>query len=680
MKFSFNWIQSFFNKKLPEPKKLADLITLYAFEVEKIEKFDRDFILDINVLPNRGPDCFSHLGIVRELAAILNLKIVEQKPKLIEDKENKAQDFIKITVSEKSACQRYTARVILDVKVQPSPDFIQERLKTCGLRPINNIVDISNYVMLETGQPLHAFDLEKISDRKIIVRKSKGREKIITLDEEKYDLDKDILIIADSKSPLAIAGIKGGKKAEIEQKTKKVVIEAANFNQKIIRQASKKIDLKTDASWRFEHGLDPNLTTEAADLAAALIQEFAGGKICQGFVDFYPKKVLPKKIILDLAFVEKLIGLNIPQVKIKNILNKLQFGVKERGVGKLEIKVPTFRLDVSFPEDLVEEIVRIYGYQKVPARLPMATLIPPEKNLDIIWEYRTKNILKEAGFSEVLNYSFLSKEDIDNFGLSQPKLGILEIENPTSADFQYLRPSLITNLLKDVKKNQKNFKEIKIFELGKIYKYQNSKTVEKRRLTGLATGDHFYYLKGIIDLLLNSLGISNIWYKECKPTPEESKISIWNKKKCAEIKIDQEEIGFLGELSAKILDNLKIEQKVVMFDIDFEKLIKLTNEEQEYQIISTFPAATRDIAVLVPKFTKVEEVLNKIEIAGGEIIRDIDLFDIYEGEALPEGKKNLAFHIIYQAKDKTLSSKEIEEIQNKIIENLEKEPDWQVRK
>jgi len=677
MVFSYNWQQSFFEKKLPKPEKLAELLTMHFAEVEEVRKEGKDFVLDIDVRPNRASDCFSHLGIAREISAITNLTFSTGvgKLRLVEDKTLKAKDFVSVEVKNREACPRYTARVVTSVKVGPSPRWIRERLKVCGLRPISNIVDIANYVMLDTGQPLHAFDGEKLEGQKIIVRFAKEGEKIFTLDEEKYDLDKNILVIADAKSPVAIAGIKGGKLPEIDEKTKIVVLESANFNPQVIRRGSKRIDLKTDASWRFEHGIDPNLTEFAINRAAYLIQEIAGGRVTQGLVDIYPKEVLPTRIKLDLNYVKSLLGIEISKKEIINILKRLKFKVVDVGHLQLFVEVPTFRLDTNLSEDLIEEIGRIYGYQKIPAIFPLATLVPPKRNLDIFWEDLTKDILKEAGFTEVYNYSFISEKDAEIFKYKNEE--VIEVENPTSTDFQCLRPSLIPNLLKNIEKNQKNFAEIKIFELGKIFQSPQS---EQKLLTAFLTGDKFYEAKGVIDLLLNQLGISNVWYDEYSTKQEESKISWWHPKKCAEIKIDHERIGFLGEISTRILDEFKINSKIIYFDIFFEKLSKLASEEHEYRPISRYPSAVRDIAILVPREVRVEEVLNKIETAGGGLIRDIDLFDIYEGEELPAGKKNLAFHIIYQAEDRTLSSEEIDKIQSKIIKALEETPEWQVRK
>jgi phenylalanyl-tRNA synthetase beta chain len=664
MKFSFNWLQSFFNKKLPNPERLAEVLTLHSFEVEGIERLGKDFILDIDVLPNRT-DCYSHFGIAREISAILGSKLKEEKWQLKEDKNLKIENFASIKVI--SGCKRYSARLIFDVKVGESPDWVKERLESCGIKPINNVVDIANYVMLELGQPLHAFDFEKIEKRKIIVRFAKKGEKILTLDDEEYNLGKEILVIADSKKPIAIAGIKGGKETGISEKTKIILLESANFDPVAIRRGSIKLDLKTDASTRFSHGLDPNLTEIAANRAAYLISKICGGKVAKGILDYYPEKVLPKKIKLEIEKVESLLGIKIPKEKILKILKNLGFKINQ----KLIVEVPTFRRDVLIQEDLIEEIGRIYGYDRIENKFPVSALVPPKKNPEIFWENFVKDVLVSLGFTEVYNYSFLSKEDIENFGFEEEAI---EIENPASAFYQFLRPSLIPGLIKDVQKNQNEFKEIKIFEIGKIFK--NKK--EKKALAGLITGDRFFELKGIIDTLLKRMGISNFYFDFHEPSPEESKISIWQIKKSAEIKIDGEEVGFLGEISKKILEKYKIKDKIVAFDIDFEKLANLATEEHEYEPFSIYPAIVRDISVLVPKDVLVEDVMNVIEETAGKLIRDIDLFDIYE--ELEEDRKSLAFHIIFQLKDRAILPEEVENAFQKIVENLEKNPDWEVRK
>lgn len=686
MVFSYNWLQSFFAKKLPAPQKLAEILTLQFAEIEEVKKVGSDFTLDIDIRPNRAGDCFSHLGIAREIAVITNSKL--QIPAFVkasafgstksaygQTKSAGKQNFITVEVKDKEACLRYTALVMEGVKIGPSPQWLKERLAVCGLNPINNVVDVANYVMLETGQPLHAFDGEKIAGKKIIVRYAKKGEKINTLDGQKFNLNPDILVIADANDSMAIAGIKGGKIPEVNEKTKNIVLESANFDPKIIRKGSKALGLKTDASLRFEHGLDPNLTELAAARAAYLIQKVAGGKIARGSVDIYPQKVYPKRIKLDLNYVASLLGIKISLTAVKNILKNLGFRLIEVKTQSILVEVPTFRRDITIPEDLVEEIGRIYGYEKIVPVFPNASLIPAQKNENVFWEGMVKNVLKEVGLTEVYNYSFIGDDEAKNFHYQDKEL--IELENPTTQEQKYLRPSLIPNLLRDVQRNQKHFAQVKIFELGKVFSFHGG---EKRALTGLITGEEFYYLKGVVDELLQKVGISDIWYDDWQASPEKSPIVIWHPKKIAEIKVGNVEIGFLGEVSPRILGNLKIAGKVVVFDIDFDELQKLASEEHEYLPLAKFPAVVMDLAILVPLKTKVEQVLNEIETAGGSLVRDVDLFDIYEGDELPGGQKNLAFHIIYQSENRTLTSKEAEVVHQKIIKTLERNPEWQVRK
>ena len=683
MNFSYNWLKDYF-QKLPLPEKLADVLTMHSFEVESVEKVGSDYILDIDVLPNRAADCFSHEGLAREIAAVLKLKIKKQPVAKIRNQKIKTKDFISVKVEDKKSCLRYTAKVVDEVKVGPSPKWIQERLISCGLRPINNIVDIANYVMLETGQPLHAFDFEKIREKKLIVRYANPGEKITTLDDKKFVLGEDILTIADPERVLAIAGIKGGKAAEIDENTKTIILEAANFSYHIIRRGSKKLDLKTDASWRFENKIDPNLTEKAIERAAFLIQENAGGKVANDIVDFYPKKHVPREVKLSPDYVERLLGTKIPEREIKEILARLGFKVKKRKAKILSVVVPTFRLDIHLPEDLIEEIGRIYGYEKIPAKFPLVSMVPPENNLPLYWENLIKNLFKEAGFSEVYNYSFIGEKEAKILTLKKEE--IVEVENPVTDEQKYLRPSLIPNLLKNIRDDFRNSDEIKIFELENIFR--NNPIAEKRALAGamaskksLSGKNGFYAIKGSLDAIFNKIGISDIYYDSYRQTPEESRLAIWDEARSAEIKINGEEIGFLGVISPDIAEAFGISEEVAVFDLDFDKLSRLCSEEQqEYRPISMYPAAIRDLAVMVPVETKVEEILNILENIGGKLITDVDLFDIYEGDELPEGRKSLAFHLTYQAENKTLTSREIDEIQNKIIKALEETPEWEVRK
>ncbi|MBD3207903.1 MAG: phenylalanine--tRNA ligase subunit beta [Candidatus Nealsonbacteria bacterium] len=678
MLFSYNWIKSFFKDKIPSPKQMAEGLKMHAFEIDGVERKKGDYVIDIDILPNRGPDCFSHIGIAREVSAIFDLEFRKKEEEVKEGKD-KAKKSLELKVNDKEDCHRYTARVVKGLKVGPTSKDIREKLEILGLQSINNVVDLANYVMLETGQPLHAFDLDKVADQKIIVRRAKKGERIDTLDDKAYQLDKNVLVIADPEGPLAIAGIKGGEKAEITRDTKNIAIESANFNPQLIRTASQRIGLRTDASWRFEHGLDLNLTESAVDMVASLISSVAGGAISGGRVDFYPQKPPKRRVKLNLEYVNSLLGVEISPKRIKEILEKLYFEIIEESKEELLVGVPSFRLDVSIPEDLVEEVGRIHGYENIKPKFPIASLVPPLTNFSVFWKKRVQDILKESGFNEVYTSSFVNQNDVDVFGYQEEEL--IETDNPISAEYQYLRPSLILKLVKVLGENQKFFKNIRIFEVGKTFKKPSSRErKEKTALTGVVSGDVFYEVKGVMDLLLNEMGISDIWYDEYQPTPEDSKIDVWECKRCAEIKVGDDEIGFLGEINSQVLDSLGVEGRAVVFDFDFEMLEEEASEEHEYNPISSYPEAVRDVAVLVPNDIFVEDVLNRISEAGGELVRDVDLFDIYEGEELPEGKKNLAFHIIYQAEDRTLSSQEIDKLQNKIIKVLEEEPDWEVRK
>lgn len=671
MIFSFSLLQSFFYEKLPLPKELAKILTLRIFESEKGEEIENDTQLNVDVLPNR-PDCFSHLGLAREISAILKLKMKPLKFSRFREKRKKKSN-IRVRVIDKKGCKRYTGVEILNIEIFPSPTFIKEPLLTCGFSSINNIVDITNYVLLYLGQPLHAFDLDKIEGG-IIVRRAKKGEKIITLDEREFILDPEILVIADKKGPLAIAGIKGGKRAEVSEKTKNIFIESANFDPNLIKKATKKLNFETHSSFIFSQRVDPNLAEEGLNFCLSLISEIVGGEI-QKRIDFYFEKKLPKKILLPIESVESLSGTKVPEFEIKSILKSLGFKVKKEDRETFSAVVPTFRQDIFSKEDLIEEIVRIYGLERIPSILPKETLILPKRNENIFWEEKAKDILKESGFCEVQNYSFLSEEDKKFFKF----LNIIEIENPISKEFKFLRPSLLPSLLKNVKKNEKFFKEIKIFELGKIFLIGKKKEkIEKRNLAAILTGkEKFFELKGVISLLVESFGIADLWFDFFKPTPEGTK-DVWELEKSAEIKIGDKEIGFLGKIKEKVLKDLKIENEVFAFEIDFDEFQSLAIEENEFEEIPKYPAAIRDISLWVPMNVLSDEVAAKIFDAAPDFLKDVDLFDVYEKEE--EGRKSLAFHLIFQSSERTLSPEDLNLAMEKIYQELEKNFGFEVRR
>jgi phenylalanyl-tRNA synthetase beta chain len=489
-----------------------------------------------------------------------------------------------------------------------------------------------------------------------VVRKAKRGEEITTLDNREIKLNEDMLVIADSNEPLAIAGIKGGKKAEIDKKTKNIIVESANFEPVNIRLTSQKIGLKTGASIGFENEISPNLAPVAMERVTALIQEIAGGEIIAGKTDYYPKKIPSSCVSFKASDVSKLLGVNIPEKEITSILKRLGFEIKKTkgtfiAIGPLE------RLDLAIKEDVIEEIARIYGYERIPAKVPEGSLIPARRNNDYFYENIIRNILVGAGFSEVYNYSFA-------------KIGRVEIENPIAIDKKYLRINLLDGLKDNAARNLKYFDEIRIFEMGKIFKKSLKGAVEeKNTLAGVVNSRNpkeksgeFLEIKGILEMLFSKIGISDFWFDD---SPRTEAVKADRPLKLAEIKIGNAGIGFVDKNA---------------FEIDLEKLILVATEELEYRPVSKYPAVIRDVAVLVPLKTKVIEVLDVVENTAGKLLIDTDLFDIYEGEELGRGRKNFAFHLIFQSGEKTLSDREINALMEKIIKALEENSEWEVRR
>jgi phenylalanyl-tRNA synthetase beta chain len=634
---------------------------MHCFEVESIEKRGTDWIINIDVLPDRAGDCLSHLGIAKELSVLLNKKIIIPVIKIKENKE-KIKKYLSIKVENTKDCRRYTARVLKNIKVGPSPKWLQEKLSVCGMNSINNVVDATNYIMLETGQPLHAFDYEKIS-KEIIVRRAKKKEKILTLSEKEYILDENILLIADSKKPLALAGIKGGMGCEITEKTKTIVLESANFNPKLISQTARKLNLRTDASIRFEQNLDPNLTEVAIERVASLIQELSGAEVVSGVIDVYKNKLKPWKIKLDIENVNNIIGIEIPKKEIIKILTNLGFTVTFSGKNALTVKVPTSRQDVTIPENLIEEIGRIYGYDKVPAILPFFSE-PAQRNEDIFWQNKTKDIVKELGFTEVYNYSFIGNEEMAVFELKAE-----ELVNPVSSYYKYLRPTVIPQMAKIIKENSKFFKEIEIFELGKVFDSRK----ETMFLAGAVLGKNFDSVKGCFNVLFEKLGVDKVSFSSIE------KDDIWHKNKTSAIKVGGKIIGKLGSLSSNLVELLMIND-AIFFEINFDELQKYCSEKKEYKQISYHPPVLRDVSGTIYEDSEIEEVAEAIKNSSNELLKSVEVFDVYKGKGIPEDRKSVSFHLTYQSDEKTLDSKTIDSLIVELINKLKQTINWEERK
>jgi len=678
MLFSYNWLQSFFDKKLPDPKELARLIVGHSFEVESMEKSGKDTILDIAILSNR-PDCFSHIGIAREIAAILGYKLVLPKTKAVKSKTAvAAKSLVDVAVMDAVACPRYSAKVVTGVKVGPSPKWVQERLVACGLRAINNIVDATNYVMLETGQPLHAFDWDKLDPgktkaKKIIVRMAQDGESIDSLGDKKYELKPSMLLIADGSGPLAVAGIKGGKRAEISQDTTTVVLEAANFNSRSVRITSRNLGLATDASLRFAHGLDRGQILGVAERLADLVVQTAGGQVAVGAVDRNPNPAKPKKMALNMDKAECLLGAAIQTARAKKILESLGFSVRRGNKADLDVVVPTWRTDVGIAEDLIEEIGRIDGYDKVEASAASAVVLAPVKNYFYLWKTTIRDAMIAAGWSETRNYTFVSGKDCQDFGFSIPDL--LEIKNPVNADFSIMRPSLLINLAKNPAKNPG--REILCqFEIGKVFGV--NRRDEPTMFAGIALGQTFFEVKGALEFVLKRLGIAGFSFEPAKDGGAIVGGHLYDPGRTARLVSGKNRIGMVGWMSENIAAAIGM-KPLVIFELNVDVMAKMATRANDYRPISTHPLAIRDISVDVPLDTLSAGVSDVVAAADdSKLIKSFEIpADPY---VYPDKKtKNILFKFYLQSDSKTLDSKEIGDWQLKTIEAIEKNQLWRVK-
>lgn len=667
-----------------------------------------DSIIDFTILPDRAHDALSYWGLSQEISAVLGKKLkkgIYEKAKFdfTEDKKANIKNELSVEIRDKYLCRRYSARVVKNISVSESPVWIKKKLESAGIRPINNLVDISNLTMLEIGQPLHIFDLDKINplevrppsalggrtSKSIIVRRAKKNESIAALDGKEYQLSENILVIADAKNPLAIAGIMGGEQSGVTGKTKNIVIESANFEPANIRASSKNLGLASDSSYRFEREIDRNLAGLALNRATELLGQISGGQIAKGLIDIYPSKTRPGKVKLEISGVEKLLGMKIADKKIIEILANLGFLVRKGKKNSLEITVPTRRLDITGSIEIIREIARLYGYDNIKPVKPKVDLDLPRANFNVICQNKAKKILAARGFAEIYNYSFIGDKELENIGTTGEHY--LELANPLNPEHKYLRLSLIPSLLNNIAANSRVLaeEEIKIFEIGKVYYRDymgNNSCLMEKNVDAARSGigekfmlsavifdksgkNLFYKIKSEADLLLNLFKIKNISYvtdtEQCPHLP------VWHLGRYALISADQNIIGVAGEINPKVLGNFKISGRVGVFNLDFRKIAEISRgQKPAYKPIAKFPPVKRDLAIIAPKKVSWSEISNLVYENGGGLVNDVELFDVYEGKNMPVDKKNLAFHIIYQSQERTLKDEEIKNITNKIIEQL----------
>lgn len=624
-----------------------------------------DDVIEIKVLPDRAHDAMSHVGVAREISVLEGKKMDYDFDGLKLPKTD--SKMLKVEIKDKDLCPRYIGAIMTGVEIKESPDWMKERLRACGMNAINNVVDATNYIMLELGQPLHAFDKDKMESDTILVRCATEGEEINLLDKGVQKLSTSNLLITDGKRPAALAGIKGARIAEIDNSTKNIVLEAANFNATNIRKTRTKLGIKTESSDRFEKDIDPNLAEKAMVRLIEVIEHTAGGKL-EEIVDVYPDPVKPWKVKLNLDYVNSLLGEIIPAKDVKKILTLLDF--KVNGSGKnISVEVPTFRVDVRTQEDLIEEIGRIWGYEKIKNQSIISTASPAKINEQIFFERKIQDVLTGMGYDEVYNYSFYSKADAEKCRLKNAKH--FELANPMNPDQELVRVSLIPNILKNIKENLKHFGEFGIFEEAKVY------SPEEKRILALArvleqdrAAQTFFELKGAAESMLDNLKIQKYSFEEA------SLGSFWHKTRSAEIRLDGKIIGCIGEIDPQVLSNYRIKNRVAVAEFDLEVLQKLSDKTIVYEPLNKFPSVFRDISMIDKSGVKAAEIVSSIKKTGGNFIQNVELFDVYK----KENETSLAYHIEFNAGSRTLEGKEVDEIMQKIISELEKNLKVEIRK
>lgn len=649
-----------------------------------------DAVLEIEVYPNR-PDHLSVYGIAREVAAIAGTELRPPQTE-IDEVEERVESAAKVEVHDPDLCPRYVARVIRGVKIGPSPAWLQQRLRAAGMRPINNVVDVTNYVMLELGQPLHAFDYHRVAGHKIVVRRARPGERITTLDDQVRELDPDILLICDAERPVAIAGVMGGEDSEVRPDTTDILLESANFNPVSIRKTSKKLGLRTEASYRFERDVDPHLAELAADRAARLIQELAGGEVLRGRVDVAAELPPPREITLRVKRVCAMLGAQVSPAEIKRILRGLGFDVElEKDATVMTVRVPTFRRDIEGEADLIEEVARIYGYDEIEPTLPTGAGVQGGLSWPLPAVEKVQSLLASLGLYEAISYSFISPKVFDRLRLSadHPWRKAIQLANPLTEEHSVMRTSLLPGLMDAVALNvRRRVADVRLFEVGKVYVAETlpleSLPAEKWTLGiamagGAATNVwgapsrpvDFYDLKGVVEALLEALRLEGEFVPGEHPALHPGRTAL--------LTVSGKEVGYLGELHPKVADNWDLRARTYVAEIDLETLFALESREVVYTALPRYPAVDRDLALLVPKHVAAVSVVEVIRREGGPYLRDVALFDVYEGKQVPEGYRSLAYTMVYRADDRTLTDEEINEAQARIEAALARELGVSVR-
>ncbi len=628
-----------------------------------------DVVFEYEVTSNRV-DCFSVLGIAREAAATFKKPF---HPPVVTPTGNDedVNDYIKVTVKDSGLCPRYCARVVKNIKIGPSPEWMQRRLASVGIRPINNLVDITNYVMEEYGQPMHAYDLEMIEGAEIIVRTASKGEKFITLDGQERELDETVLMICDGKKPVGIAGIMGGENSMITDNVKTMLFEAANFDGTNIRKSSKKIGLRTDASGKFEKGLDPNNAQAAIDRACQLVEEMGAGEVVGGMADVYEKRREPVRVPFDRYKINVLLGTQISKEEMLQYFERIGLRYDE---SSSEVVVPTFRQDLTCLADLAEEVARFYGYDNIPTTLPQGEATAGKLSYKLRIEEAARDAAEACGFSQGMVYSFESPKVYDKLRIPEDSdiRRAIEIMNPLGEDYSIMRTVSINGMLTSLASNyNRRNKNVRLYELGNIYLPKELPLCElpKERMQftlGMYGEGDFFSMKGVVEVFLDKIGMRG--KKVYDPLAGKPYLHPGRQ---ANIVYDGTVIGYLGEVHPDVADVYGIGERAYIAVVDMPEIVKRASFEHKYQGIARFPAITRDISMVVPKSVLAGQIEEVIENKGGPYLESYELFDIYEGAQIKAGCKSVAYSIVFRAKDKTLEDAEAADAMDKIVKALE---------
>lgn len=687
MKISYNWLKEFVDLNL-SPRDLAAKLTMVGLAVDAVEEHGDDFVLEFDLTSNR-PDCLSHLGIAREAAAVIgkSLQMPDVVTGRLSDVPTKTSEVTSVEILNPDLCPRYSARIIKGVKIGPSPEWLVKRLEVMGQRSVNNVADITNYVMLELGQPLHAFDLAMLKGQRIIVRAAQDGEKMTTLDGEERELTSQMLVIADAERAVALAGIKGGEDSGIREKTVDVLLEAAYFTPAQVRATSKALGLATEASYRFERGTDPEIVPGASARAAAMIAEIAGGQVLSGLVDVYPQKAQTHKIKMRRARYQHITGLQIELGEAERILRALGFEV-EAEVEKdlLRAVAPTWRIDAAIEEDLIEEVARIAGYDNLKTSLPgsagAGAYLPGENG-----RRGARRVLTGLGYNEAVSFSFVNAE-ADARVSEAADSARLQLQNPIDETAGHMRTTLLGGLLKALEHNLNyGSRNVRLFEIGKCFLGAgDERPTEIERLALVCIGARneadwqaasartdFFDVKGVIESVIESLGLPPLQFSMAET------IQYLHPGRAALLSLGDQLVGQVGQLHPRVAAEYKFKQPVFIAELNLGALLNADRVEVRYQPLPKFPTASRDLALLIDTsvpLATIEQAVSGLAIP--ELI-GFKLFDLYAGKELAAGKHSLALSLRYRAADRTLTDEEVAAMHERIVQKLKQEFSAEVR-